>query len=154
MVWWLTIQSLATTVNGSGAPEERGDGVPGVAAQLARRAVVAGHDQTSGFSARICGISRRAVSIISTFVGEVAVLAGAVGVLVVDEEEVVVVPHALRAVSIWSSRVCAGVEHVHADQAGQALVHRVDGDGGGSAQRHRWFGEAGEDQGLWLAHAG
>ena len=59
--------------------------------------------------------------------GEVAVFAGAVGVLVVQEEEVVLVPDLLQRIDLLGQRG-AGVEDVHADEPGQALVHRVDGD--------------------------
>ena len=113
--------------------EQRRHRVPAVALELARRAVVAGHDQHVGRRARRSpAISASSSSIISTLRGEVAVLAGAVGVLVVQEEEVVVVPVPAPASRSARPSSLPGSRIVHADQPGQAPVHRVDGDGGGA----------------------
>src|SRR5829696_70665 len=61
---------------------------------------------------------------------EVSVLASGVGRLDVDKEEVVVVPVRLQRLELTGDAV-AFFEELHAGQAGQALVHRVAGDGGG-----------------------
>ena len=59
--------------------------------------------------------------------GAVAVLAGGVGVLVVQEEVVVVVPRAAQDLELLGE-VGGPPEHVHAEQPGDAAVHRVDRD--------------------------
>ena len=61
---------------------------------------------------------------------EVSVLASGVGRLDVDEEEVVVVPVRLQRLELTGDAF-ALFEELHAGEAGQALVHRVAGDGGG-----------------------
>src|SRR5262245_8759173 len=64
---------------------------------------------------------------------EVAVLAGFVGVLVMDEEVVVTVPVlAERGHLVGESG--AGLEHFHPDELGKTAIHRVRRDGRG-AQR-------------------
>ena len=62
---------------------------------------------------------------------EVAVLAGGVGRLVVDEEEVVVVPVLAHGGDLRRERVPC-VEHVHANEAREPAIHRVGRDGGGA----------------------
>ena len=62
---------------------------------------------------------------------EVAIFAGGVGVLKVDEEKVVLVPVLLQYFHLLvQGRGIA--DDVHPDQPCQALVHRIDGDRGGA----------------------
>jgi hypothetical protein len=112
-------------------PQQRRHGVPAVAGEHARRAVVAGGDEDVGLEGhdlRHGGVE---------FLGplhlriEVAVFAGAVGVLEVDEEEVVLVPVLFENLHLLVERL-GMAEDVHADELGEALVHRVDGDRGGA----------------------
>ena len=92
--------------------------------------------------------------------GEVAVFAGAVGVFEVDEEEIVLRPVLFEHVDLLGERLGLA-DDVHADEAGQAFVHRIDGDGGGLqavdffvARQLRLAGEAAERQAVGLLLAG
>ena len=107
--------------------QQRRHRVPTVAGQHARRAVVAGADQHVGLE----GHDPRDAAV--NFLGplhlgvEVAVFARAVGVFEVDEEEVVVVPILFEHLHLLVERLGLA-DNIHADQSGQALVHRIDGD--------------------------
>ena len=94
----------------------------------------------------------------SDFGVEVAVFAGAVGVFEVEEEEVVFGPVAFEDVDLLVERLGC-TDNVHADEAGKAFVHRIDGDGGGLQSvdffvggKLGFFGEAakGEAVGFFL----
>ena len=66
--------------------------------------------------------------------GELAVFAGAVGVLVVQEEKVVLAPERFHGIDLLGQGR-PGVGDVHADEASQTLVHRIYGDAHGLAGR-------------------
>ena len=67
----------------------------------------------------------------SLFLGfKVAVLAAGIRFFNVQEEKVEVVPHLLQCRHLVPERL-APLQHGHADQPGQPLVHRIDRDGGG-----------------------
>ena len=59
---------------------------------------------------------------------EIAILAGAIGPLVVDKEEVVLGAVLSQRLD-FGCEVGARVQHRHAGEASQPVVHRVDGDG-------------------------
>jgi len=61
---------------------------------------------------------------------EIAVLARLVGVLVMQEEEVVMLPLLLEGVDLLRERP-ARLEHLHPDEAGEPAVHRIRRDGPG-----------------------
>ena len=62
---------------------------------------------------------------------EVAVLARGIGVLVVEKEKVVVLPVLAQPLDLLRPAAARGQDG-HADQAGEAAVHRVDGDRAGA----------------------
>ena len=132
--------------------EQRRHRVPTVAFQFGRRAVIAGHDQHRRIQ---CGDARNCgVEFFDPFhLGrEVAVFAGAVGVFEVDEEEIVLAPILLEHVDLLGQRLGLA-DDFHADQPGQTLVHRIDGDRRGPQTVHffvrrqlRLLGEAAQRQ--------
>ncbi len=83
--------------------------------------------RTSGFKARELrhlGVERLDHL---DLLGEVAVLARAVGVLVVDEEEVKLFPLLLDDLHLVGERL-AGLDDGHPNELRQPAIHRVDGD--------------------------
>ena len=122
------------------APEQCRHRVPRVGSHLRRRGVVAAHTDHVGSEGaqlrheRIERFDRRDLA------DAIAVLAGRVGVLVVQEEVVVVVPRVAH-----DGELCLEIDgptkHVHAEQSRDAAVHRVDGDRRGAqavALREAW----------------
>ena len=112
------------------APEEHRDGVPAVAPKLRRCGVVAGNDQHGWFQRQYP--RDRGVYLLDDldFGVEVPILAPAVGVLHVDEEEVIVAPMLLQC----SDLVVPGfscIQQIHSDQPRHTPIHGVDGYGGG-----------------------
>ena len=107
--------------------QQRRHGMPTVAREHAGRAVVAGDDEhvgLQGHDPRHAGVELFGAFHLGV---EVAVLAGAVGVLEVDEEEVVLRPVLFEHVHLLVERLGVA-DDVHADESGEALVHRIDGD--------------------------
>ena len=104
--------------------------MPGVGGHLAGGGVVAGDGHHVGAHGHelgddgVEGLDGRHLGV------EVAVLAGGVGRLVVEEEQVVVVPVLLEEHDLLVDRG-RRADRVHAHQAADAPVHRVDGDGRG-----------------------
>ncbi len=83
---------------------------------------------TSGLRASIRGMNASTSSMARTLAVVVPVLAGGVGLLVMDIEEIVVVVAGLEGVEEVGGRR-AGILDVHAQEPRQPLVHRVIGDG-------------------------
>ena len=113
------------------APQQRGHRVPRVRGHLGRRRVVAGHRDDVGSERPHLGDDRVERLDRGDLAGAVAVLAGRVGVLVVQEEVVVVGPGIAQDLELLVE-VLRPAEHVHAEQARDPPVHRVDGDGRGA----------------------
>ena len=120
-------EALQLVGAGQGRVEHHRLRVPGVALDGAGRRVVAGDRQHVGLLAQ--QDRQRGVEFLDRLLlrGEVAVLAIHVGVFEVDEEVVVVVVFGEVALELLGDGLRA-FELGHADQLGQALVHRIDGD--------------------------
>ncbi len=82
---------------------------------------------TSGLRAATRGIIASNSSVRFTFASKLPSSPGAVGVLEVHEEEVVVGPVLLQQIDLFVQRGRLAND-LHAHQPGQSLVHRVDGD--------------------------
>ena len=115
---------------------------------------------TSGFRAVIRGTAASNSSIRFTFAAKLPSSPRAVGVLEVDEEEIVLRPVLFEHVDLLGERLRLA-DDLHADQPGQALVHRIDGDRGGPqavdffvAGQVRLAGEAAQRQAVGLRLAG
>ena len=105
--------------------------------------MVAGHDEHVGVE--LADARQHGVHLLDLLhLGrEVPVLAAAVGVLVVHEEEVIFRPVAVQRGDLLFESP-PRVQHVHAHQLGHAPVHGIDGDGPGPQIEHvRELGEAG-----------
>src|SRR5213593_1865320 len=109
------------------APDQEGDRLPAVAGQNRRSRVIAGDDQDvrpEGADVRdrpVQPLERLDLRV------EVSVLARLVGVLVVNEEEVVRVPVLAERRELVVEGG-AGLEDVHADELRETAVHRVGRD--------------------------
>ncbi len=123
-----------------------------MAFQFRWRAVIAGHDQHRRFHGRDAGNCRVEFFDPLYFRREVAVLAGAVGVFEVDEEEIVGRPICPEHVDLLGKRL-GFADDVHAHQPRQAFVHRINGNRRGTqavhflvARQFRLFGETAQRQ--------
>ena len=99
-----------------------------MAAKLARRAMVPGHDQHVGIQRSNLG--KLLVKMLDHlyFGREIAVFARAIRVLVMEEKEVILMPQLAKRFDLIRQGG-AGVGHFHADQPGQTTVHGIDRDG-------------------------
>ena len=109
-------------------PEQQRNRVEAVRLHLAGRGVIAGDDNHVRVQFHELGQLRVKGLDHLDLAGEVAILARAVGVFVVDEEEVERVPVRPGDLELVG-QVLARVEDRHPDQLGQAAVHGVNGDG-------------------------
>ena len=107
--------------------KDRRHRMPGMALEKARRAVVAGDDEDIGAEGLDAGDHPVEFLDALHLLRERAVLAGGVGVLEVEEEEVVVLPAGGQGVDLLVEGV-GRADQRHADEPGEPLVHRVDGD--------------------------
>ena len=107
--------------------------VPAVAHEFAGRAVVAHQGQNIGFQGQNLGQEFIKNLDLMHLLVEVAVLAGTVGFLHVEEEEIVLAPVLGQRLDLTVQGVLVAFhrQDFHAHQAGQALVHGVTGDAGG-----------------------
>src|SRR5436305_13633126 len=109
-------------------PQQRGHRLPAVTDEDRRRGVVARHHENVGSQrthlrhVRIEALEGGHLRV------EVAVLARLVGVLVMHEEEVVRLPVLAERRDLALERP-TGLQHVHADELGEAAIHRIGRDG-------------------------
>ena len=113
------------------ATQHERHGVPRVRSHRRGRRVVAGHDQHVRTQRDQRGNRRIEVLNRLLLAREIAILAGGVRVLVVQEEEVVLVPMAAQRLDLRGEGV-ARAEDIHADEACEPAVHRIHRDGGGA----------------------
>ena len=66
---------------------------------------------------------------------EIAIFARRIGVLPVDEEEIIIVPGGFEPIHLVFECM-SGIENVHTDQTSQAAIHRIDRDGSCSHAIH------------------
>ena len=110
--------------------------------------MIARHDEHIGIE--IADARQQSVYLLDLFdLGlEVSILAAAVGVLEVHEEEVILRPMAAQS-GDFLLESCPGIQHIHAHQLGHAPIHGVDGDGTGAQLED--IGEFGEAEVLGKA---
>jgi len=112
--------------------QQRGHGMPAMALQLRRSAVIAGNDEDVGAEGLDSGDDGVELLDHLDFGVEITVLATRIRVFEVNKEEVIVgfFPGFFQHVDFFikSGRL---PQQIHSDQTCQPLVHRIDGDGGG-----------------------
>ena len=112
--------------------DHRRNRVEGVRRHLSGRAVVAGNDEAIVFAEERFDRRHDLVELFDhlALLFEVSVFAAAVGVLEVQEEEVVLIPILFKDFDFFLER--GGLaDELHADEGRESFVHRVDGDRGG-----------------------
>ncbi len=115
---------------GGGGGEENGLRMPGMAFERARSGVVAGDGEDVGTFLEENGEGGVKFFDGLFLGGEIAVFAKHIGVFVVDEEVVVVVVFGEVALELFGDGLRA-FDFFHADELGEAFIHRIDGETGG-----------------------
>lgn len=100
--------------------------MPGVALEFARGAVVTCDQEHIGLEGADFGDGPIKLFDHFDLAGEVAILAGGVGVLEVEEKEVIVVPGLRQCLDLIVERG-TGIANFHVHQTGKAPVHRIYG---------------------------